>query len=207
MTWCSARNASPWMHLATLPTGTKSIRSSACSGNVARCSSARSFLSSSSLSSTSPGPMAWAINAPPYGDLTVGDQFQKHNYPFGILINAKGERYVDEGANFHSHTYAKYGGEIVKLPGMFAWQVFDAKVSHLLRGEYRIRRVTKAEAGTLEELAMKLDGVGGRALLLTGRHFLAACRSDAPFDPNVLDGRRTRGLAIYNTNWANPLHT
>src|SRR5262249_40215004 len=75
--------------------------------------------------------VAWDINAPPYGDLTVGDQFQKHNYPFGILINAKGERYVDEGANFHSHTYAKYGGEIIKLPGMFAWQVFDAKVSHL----------------------------------------------------------------------------
>src|SRR5205085_9096035 len=50
--------------------------------------------------------VAWDINAPPYGDLTVGDQFQKHNYPFGILINAKGERYVDEGANFHSHTYA-----------------------------------------------------------------------------------------------------
>ena len=41
--------------------------------------------------------VAWDINAPPYGDLTVGDQFQKHNYPFGILINAKGERYVDEG--------------------------------------------------------------------------------------------------------------
>ena len=97
--------------------------------------------------------VAWDINAPPYGDLTVGDQFQKHNYPFGILVNAKGERYVDEGANFHSHTYAKYGAEIVRLPGMFAWQVFDAKVSQLLRGEYRIRRVTKAEAGTLEELA------------------------------------------------------
>jgi tricarballylate dehydrogenase len=51
--------------------------------------------------------VAWDINAPPYGDLAIGDQFQKHNYPFGILINAKGERYLDEGANFHSHTYAK----------------------------------------------------------------------------------------------------
>ena len=151
--------------------------------------------------------MAWDINAPPYGDLTVGDQFQKHNYPFGILINAKGERYVDEGANFHSHTYAKYGGEIVKLPGMFAWQVFDAKVSHLLRGEYRIRRVTKAEAGTLEELAAKLDGVDAQAFLRTVREFNAACRTDTPFNPNVLDGRRTQGLAIDKTNWANPLDT
>jgi tricarballylate dehydrogenase len=151
--------------------------------------------------------VAWDINAPPYGDLTVGDQFQKHNYPFGILINAKGERYVDEGANFHSHTYAKYGGEIAKLPGMFAWQVFDTKVTHLLRGEYRIRRVTKAEAGTLEELAMKLDGVDAQGFLRTVRDFNAACRSDVPFNPNVLDGRKTEGLAIDKTNWANPLDT
>ena len=151
--------------------------------------------------------VAWDVNAPPYGDLTVGDQFQKHNYPFGIVVNAKGERYVDEGANFHSHTYAKYGGEIVKLPGMFAWQVFDAKVSHLLRGEYRIRRVTKAEAGTLEELAGKLDGVDAASFLRTVRDFNAACRTDVPFNPNILDGRRTRGLAVDKTNWANPLDT
>jgi tricarballylate dehydrogenase len=149
--------------------------------------------------------VAWDINAPPYGDLTVGDQFQKHNYPFGIMVNARGERYVDEGANFHSHTYAKYGAEIVRQPGMFAWQVFDQKVTHLLRGEYRIRRVTKAEAGTLEELAEKLEGVDAPAFLRTVRDFNAACRSDVPFNPNVLDGRRTVGLAIDKTNWANPL--
>jgi len=151
--------------------------------------------------------VAWDINAPPYGDLTVGDQFQKHNYPFGIVVNAKGERYVDEGANFHSHTYAKYGGEIVKLPGMFAWQVFDSKVNHLLRSEYRIRRVAKAEAGTLEELAGKLDGVDAAGFLRTVRDFNAACRVDVPFNPNILDGRRTRGLAVDKTNWANPLDT
>jgi tricarballylate dehydrogenase len=151
--------------------------------------------------------VAWDVNAPPYGDLTVGDQFQKHNYPFGILVNARGERYVDEGANFHSHTYAKYGAEIIRQPGMFAWQVFDAKVSHLLRGEYRIRRVTRAQAGTLEELAAKLEGVDAPAFLRTARAFNAACRGDVAFDPNVLDGRRTTGLAIEKTNWANPLDT
>jgi tricarballylate dehydrogenase len=151
--------------------------------------------------------VAWDVNAPPYGDLTVGDQFQKHNYPFGILINAKGERYVDEGANFHSHTYARYGAEIVKQPGMFAWQVFDAKANDLLRSEYRIRRVTKAEAQTLEELAPKLEGVDAQAFLRTVRDFNAACRSDAPFNPNILDGRATQGLAIDKTNWANPLDT
>ena len=151
--------------------------------------------------------VAWDINAPPYGDLTVGDQFQKHNYPFGLLINAKGERYVDEGLNFHSHTYARYGGEIMRQPGMFAWQVFDAKASPLLRGEYRIRRVTKAEANTLEELAPKLEGVDPEAFLRTVRAYNAACTSDVSFNPNILDGRSTKGLAIEKTNWAVALDT
>jgi tricarballylate dehydrogenase len=151
--------------------------------------------------------VAWDINAPPYGDLTVGDQFQKHNYPFGILVNAKGERYVDEGRNFHSHTYAKYGGMIMQQPGMFAWQVFDAKAHPLLRGEYRIRRVTKAEADTLEDLAPKLEGVDVQAFLRTVHEYNAACRSDRPFNPNILDGRRTSGLAINKTNWAVALDT
>jgi tricarballylate dehydrogenase len=151
--------------------------------------------------------VAWDINAPPFGDLTVGDQFQKHNYPFGIVVNARGERYVDEGANFHSHTYAKYGGAIMQQPGMFAWQVFDSKVTHLLRGEYRIRRVTKAEANTLEELAPKLTGVDPDAFLRTVHEFNAACSDDVPFNPNILDGRRTNGLALEKTNWANRLDT
>jgi tricarballylate dehydrogenase len=151
--------------------------------------------------------VAWDVNAPAFGDLTIGDQFQKHNYPFGIVVNARGERFVDEGANFHSHTYAKYGGEILKQPGMFAWQVFDAKVSHLLRSEYRIRRVTKAEATTLEELAPKLTGVDPAAFLRTAHQFNAACRTDIPFNPNVLDGRSTAGLDVDKSNWANPLDT
>ena len=149
--------------------------------------------------------VAWDVNAPPYGDLAIGDQFQKHNYPFGIVVNARGERFLDEGANFHSHTYAKYGGEILKQPGMYAWQVFDDKITHLLRSEYRIRRVTKAEAPTLEALAGQLTGVDPAGFLKTVRSFNEACRSDVPFDPNILDGKSTVGLSIDKSNWANPL--
>jgi tricarballylate dehydrogenase len=151
--------------------------------------------------------VAWDVNAPAFGDLTIGDQFQKHNYPYGIIVNARGERYVDEGANFHSHTYAKYGGEILKQPGMHAWQVFDSKVTDLLRGEYRIRRVTKAEANTLEDLATQLEGVDPEGFLRTVRAFNDACRTDIPFNPNVRDGRHTEGLAINKSNWANPIDT
>ncbi len=51
----------------------------------------------------------WDYNAPEFGDLSVGDNFQKHSYPWGILINATGRRFVDEGADFRNYTYAKYG--------------------------------------------------------------------------------------------------
>src|SRR5690606_4303678 len=79
--------------------------------------------------------VAWDLNAPHFGTLEVGYRFQRHSYPFGIVVNAAGERFIDEGADFRPYTYAKYGREILRQPGMFACQVFDRKVSHLLRDE------------------------------------------------------------------------
>jgi tricarballylate dehydrogenase len=149
----------------------------------------------------------WDMNAPEYGDLTIGDRFQKHNYPFGILVNAKGERFLDEGLDFHSFTYAKYGHEVLRQPGLFAWQIFDQKVTRLLRDEYRIARITKETANTLEELATKLTGVDPEGFLRTVRAYNAAERPDVPFDPNIHDGLRTQGLAFDKTNWANKLDT
>ena len=133
----------------------------------------------------------WDMNAPPFGDLSVGDQFQKHNYPFGVLVNARGERFLDEGLDFHSYTYAKYGHEVMKQPGLFAWQIFDPKIEHLLREEYRIPRITKEPANTLEELAPKLTGVDPQAVLETLHAYNAAPRPDVPFNPNIHDGLRT----------------
>ena len=40
------------------------------------------------------------LNAPEFGDRQVGDGFQKHSYTFGVMVNANGERFLDEGANF-----------------------------------------------------------------------------------------------------------
>jgi tricarballylate dehydrogenase len=149
--------------------------------------------------------VGWELNAPTYGDLAVGDGFQKHSYPFSIMVNARGERFVDEGADFRNYTYAKYGHVILSQPGQFAWQVFDQKVTHLQRDEYRIREVTKVTADTLEELAAKMEGVDAEAFLRTVDEYNKAIRTDVPFDPNVKDGRRTEGLAIDKHNWANTL--
>jgi tricarballylate dehydrogenase len=149
----------------------------------------------------------WDRYAPEFGDINVGDQFQKHSYIFGLLINAEGRRFVDEGRDFHSFTYAQYGGEVLKQPGQFAWQVFDSKVKHLLRSEYRIKFVTKVTANTLEELATKLEGVNAEQFLKTVRQFNAAVRQDAPFDHTIKDGKGTAGIDPPKSNWAQPLDT
>jgi len=151
--------------------------------------------------------VAWDLNAPEFGDLKVGDGFQKHSYPLGIMVNARGERFVDEGADFRNYTYAKYGHVIMDQPDMFCWQVFDAKVADLLRDEYRIREVTKVSADTLEELVTKLEGVNPQRALRTLRDYNAAVQTDVAFNPAVLDGRGTVGLAVDKTNWANVLDT
>jgi tricarballylate dehydrogenase len=151
--------------------------------------------------------VGWDMNAPPYGDLAVGDGFQKHSYPFGIMVNALGRRFLDEGADFRNYTYAKYGRKILSQPGQFAWQIFDAKVAHLLRDEYRIREVTRVTADSVEDLAARMEGVDGARLAQTIGEFNAAVQMDVPFDPNVKDGRGTAGLEVAKSNWANPLDT
>lgn len=151
--------------------------------------------------------VGWELNAPVFGDLRVGDSYQKHSYPLGIIVNADGQRFVDEGADFRNYTYAKYGRQILEQPGQFAWQIFDAKVSRLLRDEYRIPQVTKVSADTIDELATKLEGVSPEGFRRTVGEYNASIDTSVPFDPNVKDGRGTRGLAVPKSNWANPLDT
>jgi tricarballylate dehydrogenase len=149
----------------------------------------------------------WDLNAPEFGDLAVGDGFQKHSYPLGIVVNANGERFLDEGADFRNYTYAKYGHRVLEQPSQVAWQVFDAKVDHLLRDEYRIREVTRAESDTLEGLAAKLDGIDKDQFVRTIEEYNASIDADVAFNPNVKDGRSTKGLDVDKTNWANTLDT
>ena len=148
----------------------------------------------------------WDLNAPWHGDRKVGDNFQKHSYPVGIIVNLRGERFVDEGADFRNYTYVKYGRAVIGQPRRTAFQIFDQKVVDILREEYRIREVTKAEANTLEELARKLE-IDGPGFVKTVNDFNAAVMKDVPFNPAVKDGKGTQGLAVPKSNWAQPLDT
>jgi tricarballylate dehydrogenase len=149
----------------------------------------------------------WDLNAPEFGDLAVGDGFQKHSYPWGVVFNAEGKRFIDEGQDFRNYTYAMYGRRVLEQPNQVAWQVFDAKVEHLLRDEYRIREATKVTADSIPELAAKLDGIDEQQFVKTVEEYNSAVDQSVPFDPNVKDGRGTRGLEVPKSNWANTLDT
>jgi tricarballylate dehydrogenase len=151
--------------------------------------------------------VGWDMNAPEFGDLEVGDNFQKHSYPLGIMVNANGVRFVDEGADFRNYTYAKYGRVILSQPGQFAWQIFDAKVKAQLRDDYKIKQVTKRVGHTLEELVSKLEDTNQEQALKEIQAYNQAVQTDIPFNPNVKDGRCTENLSINKSNWANTLDT
>ena len=147
--------------------------------------------------------VAWDLNAPACGDRQIADLFQKHSYQFGVVVNVHGSRFVDEGADFRNYTYAKYGREILAQPEGAAFQIFDDKVKHLLRDEYRIPQASMARADSIGELAEALS-IDRGGLVATVDEFNAAVR-EGPFDPAALDGKCTRGLEPPKSNWALPI--
>ena len=153
--------------------------------------------SGQSSAATGPAATPWHGTSmlPQFGNLAVGDGFQKHSYPFGDHGQRAGRPLRDEGADFRNYTYAKYGSWILAQPGQFAWQVFDDKTVPLLRDEYRIRQVTKVRADTLKELAGKLEGVDARRFLAAHRGVQRGGRHRRAVRPSVKDGKGTRGLA------------
>ena len=150
--------------------------------------------------------VAWDMNAPPFGDRVITELFQKHSYPFGIIVNLEGNRFLDEGADFRNYTYVTYGRALLTQPQGLAFQIFDDKVKHLLRDEYHIPQVTMAEANTIEELAQRLD-IDPEGLAQTVQEYNAAVQQDIPYNPTVKDGRGTVGITPPKTNWAQPIDT
>jgi tricarballylate dehydrogenase len=147
----------------------------------------------------------WDRNAPAYGDRTVGELFSKHSFPFGIVVNAEGKRFIDEGADFYLYTYARYGQRVLQQPGQFAWQIFDAQTRHLLHDEYRIKQITKVHADTIEGLVAKMEDVDRVQLLKTIREYNEACGRDRPSDPTIKDGLAAASVTPPKSNWALPI--
>src|SRR5690606_7851474 len=56
------------------------------------------------------------LNAPPFGDINLLNQ-QKNYFTLGIVVNADGKRFVDEGLDFRNYTYSAMGARVLGQPG------------------------------------------------------------------------------------------
>jgi len=142
-------------------------------------------------------------DAPPHGDRKLTDKTNRLSYPYGVLVNAQGRRFFDEGEDFQFYTYAKLGGIILNQPAGVAYQIFDAKVTSLLEGRYKTGKPIVADS--LEALVDKLP-VDRAAARRTLDDYDAALGGGA-FDPSSRDGLATKGLVPQKSNWAQRLDT
>lgn len=144
---------------------------------------------------------------PDRGDREETNALTRSSYMLGLLVNNRGQRFLDEGANFRTVTYAKYGGEVLRQPEAEAFQLFDSRTRGHLNPEYDHTAspdgVALRTADSVGELA-EILGIDRAGLESTVAEFNASVSPDA-FDPSVLDGKHTTGLAVPKSNWAVPL--
>ncbi|KAK0106314.1 hypothetical protein ONS96_003952 [Cadophora gregata f. sp. sojae] len=163
----------------------------------------------------------WDANAPANsGDREISNEFTKSGYPLGLMLNIRGERFVDEGVDLRNFTYAKFGRAIHGQPEGVAFQVWDQRAISWLRDEeYRDAVVEKIWGETLEELAENCvkKGLENPARFVeTVKEYNAAVESaekERPtamkWNPAVKDGLSTQSskvkLALPKSNWALPV--
>jgi tricarballylate dehydrogenase len=128
-------------------------------------------------------------------------------YQLGIIVNAEGRRFLDEGEDFRDNTYVKFSKQMAQQPGGVCFCVLDQQARQDPGWERGIRTITPPyEADTLEALAMRM-GVPADGFVQTVRDYNAAVDRAAPFDPDRRDGKATRGVNPPKSNWALPIES
>lgn len=141
-------------------------------------------------------------HAPDVGDLKYTDKFSRYSYPYAIMVNVEGQRFVDEGEDQVWLTYAKTGDRVRSQKGAWAAQIFDQKTAHLLEPRYATGSPVVAD--TIDELAGMLK-VDPAALTATVADFNDACQAGV-FDPFHNDGLAADPPGQpRKSNWAQPL--
>ena len=142
------------------------------------------------------------LKAPKVGDLSITDKMSRYSYPYCIMVNIDGKRFMDEGENHFALTYAKTGAAIGRQKDATAFQIFDQKTLHLLEPRYVTAKPIQDD--TLEGLAQKI-GVDVKTFCETVSGFNSAT-THGTFDAFHLDGLCTKNsLDIPKSNWAQPI--
>jgi tricarballylate dehydrogenase len=123
------------------------------------------------------------------------------SYMFGIVVNQAGQRFFDEGANVLDRTFELLGNEIWRNQNQQAFLIADRKYLDVPGVEFlNVTDLPPIQADTIEELA-KLLSVDADGLAATIAEYNDATQ-DGVFDPSILDGLATQGIAPPKSNWA-----
>ena len=121
--------------------------------------------------------------------------------PFGVVLNANGERFYDEGEDFWPKRYAIWGRLVAAQPEQVGHVLIDSKSINLFMPSV----FPPEQADTLAELAGKI-GLDAQAMGETVAAFNAACQP-GHFDHTAHDDCCTVDLDPPKSHWARPLDT
>jgi tricarballylate dehydrogenase len=121
--------------------------------------------------------------------------------PIGIVVNARAERFHDEGEDFWPKRYATWGSLVARQPEQIAYCFVDAKAI----GTFMPSVFPPIVADSIRGLAGSL-GLQADALEATVSTFNAHVRPGT-LDHSRLDNCRTEGLSPNKTHWAQRLDT
>jgi len=122
-------------------------------------------------------------------------------FPYGILVNQHGKRFLDEAPGTVDETYEAITRQILDQPSGIAYAVLDSQYTEIPNYRRSLRTDQPAiSAQSLRALA-PLIGVPAEALENTVLEFNRACRPGR-FSPFELDGLSTADLRPAKSNFA-----
>ncbi|MEX0828297.1 MAG: FAD-dependent oxidoreductase [Haliea sp.] len=126
-------------------------------------------------------------------------------YPYGILVNKRGLRFIDEAPGTVDAHYDNIARSFAHQPDGIAWVIFDDQVNDIPRWQTSIRSdIAPVEAASIKVLAKAL-GLPVENLTATVEAYNAACPDIAEFTPFDIDNAATRGIEPPKSNWSRPL--
>lgn len=125
-------------------------------------------------------------------------------FPFGVLVNKKGQRFTDEGPGADHRIYDGVCHEIQDQPEGQAFLILDDRINDI--DQYTRSIFTDqppVEAQSFDEIAEKF-GLPANSLKMAMAEYNASCR-DGKFEPTHEDGLATEGVTPSKSNWARPV--
>lgn len=125
-------------------------------------------------------------------------------YTHGILVNSRGERFVDEAPGYPDLHYESICHRVADQADGTAYAVFDSTIEDVPNWRKSVRSDhAPITASSISELAVAA-GIDREGLSRTVTLYNNACTKGA-FSPLSLDGLSTQNLEPRKSNWARPI--